>query len=88
MKMREVSRTEVCHRTNSDVSALTGRIDAALELLGSLLGVVQIQPNLVLPLLRTAGQVLTVEGVSMLHIKAIGADYSHGDSSACVLLEI
>lgn len=37
-----------------------------------LLGVVQLQANMVLPLLRTACQVLTVEGLDILHVKAVG----------------
>jgi hypothetical protein len=44
-----------------------------LELLGKLLGMVQLQANSVLPLLRAVGQVFTVEGLDILQIKSIGA---------------
>ena len=56
----------------AEVDALAGRLTVALELLAQLLGAVQLQPNLVLPLLRTVSQVLTVQGLSMLQVKAIG----------------
>lgn len=51
---------------------LAGRLDTALELLGKLLGVVQLQANSVLPLLRAAGQVLTADGLHILQIKSLG----------------
>ncbi len=51
---------------------LASRLESVLELLGKLLGVVQLQANLVLPLLRTACQVLTVEGLDILHVKSVG----------------
>jgi hypothetical protein len=54
------------------VGLLTGRLESVLELLGKLLGVVQLQPNMVLPLLRTACQILTVEDLHVLQIKSVG----------------
>ncbi|CAL8470720.1 g10262 [Coccomyxa elongata] len=54
------------------VDTLASRLESVLELLGKLLGVVQLQANMVLPLLRTACQVLTVEGLDILHVKSVG----------------
>ena len=54
------------------MDALAGRLTVALELLAQLLGAVQLQPNTVLPLLRTVSQILTVQDLQMLQVKAIG----------------
>lgn len=43
-----------------------------LQLLGTLMTVVQMQHNTLLPLLRVACQALTVEGLDLLQIKAAG----------------
>ncbi len=54
------------------MDTLASRLESVLELLGKLLGVVQLQANMVLPLLRTACQNLTVEGLDILHVKSVG----------------
>ena len=54
------------------VGALAGRLTVALELLAQLLAAVQLQASTVLPLLRTISQTLTVQGLEMLQVKAIG----------------
>ena len=56
----------------SEVAVLAGRLTVALELLAQLLGAVQLQASIVLPMLRTAAQTLTVQGLEMLQVKAIG----------------
>ena len=55
------------------VGVLAGRLAAALELAGALLGAVALQAGAVLPLLRTAAAVLTVDGLGTLQVKCIGA---------------
>lgn len=55
-----------------EVGVLAGRLTVALELLAQLLGAVQLQANIVLPLLRIVSQTLTVQGLEMLQVKAIG----------------
>ena len=54
------------------MDALAGRLTVALELLGQLLAAVQLQASTVLPLLRTINQTLTVQGLELLQVKAIG----------------
>lgn len=62
------------HRAPAVLGALTGRLAAALEPAGGLLGAVSLQPNSVLPLLRAACQALTVDGgLDTLQVKCIGA---------------
>jgi len=61
------------HRIPAVVEVLAGRLESVLELLGKLLGVVQLQASMVLPLLRTALQILTVKDLHLLQIKAVGA---------------
>ena len=56
------------------MEALAGRLTVALELVAQLLGSVQLQPSIVLPLLRTVSQTLTVSDLQMLQVKAIGVD--------------
>ena len=56
----------------SAVGALAGRLTVALELLAQLLAAVQLQASTVLPLLRTISQTLTVQGLELLQVKAIG----------------
>lgn len=55
------------------MGVLGGRLAAALELAGALLGAVALQPSAVLPLLRAAAQLLTVDGLATLQVKCIGA---------------
>ena len=54
------------------MGVLAGRLTVALELLAQLLGAVQLQASIVLPMLRTTAQTLTVRGLEMLQVKAIG----------------
>ena len=54
------------------MDVLAGRLTVALELLPQLLGAVQLQSSTVLLLLRTVSQVLTVQDLTMLQVKAIG----------------
>ena len=54
------------------MGALAGRLTVALELLAQLLAAVQLQPSTMLPLLRTISQTLTVQGLELLQVKAIG----------------
>ena len=54
------------------MGALAGRLTVALELLAQLLAAVQLQASIVLPLLRTISQTLTVQGLELLQVKAIG----------------
>ena len=61
---------------------MAGRLTVALELLAQLLGAVQLQPSIVLPLLRTVSQVLTVQNLEMLQVKAIGEILEHPNDCA------
>lgn len=61
-----------CSTIPAEVDALAGRLTVALELLAQLLGAVQLQPSIVIPLLRTVSQVLTVQGLNLLQVKALG----------------
>jgi hypothetical protein len=72
MQLSTLRRRDFLDRIPSIVNLLAGRLDTSLELLGKLLGVVQLQANSVLPLLRAASQVLTVEGLQVLQLKSIG----------------
>ncbi len=68
------------------VGMLAGRLESVVELLGKLLGVVQLQPNMVLPLLRTACQVLTVEDLHVLQIKSVGTQLLPSPDLLCSAL--
>lgn len=68
------------------VGMLAGRLESVVELLGKLLGVVQLQPNMVLPLLRTACQVLTVEDLHVLQIKSVGTQLLPSPALLCSAL--
>ena len=70
-----------CSSIPREVDALAGRLTVALELLAQLLGAVQLQPSTVLPLLRTVSQILTVQDLKMLQVKAIGVAPYHQQGS-------
>ena len=71
----------LCSSIPAGVDALAGRLTVALELLAQLLGAVQLQPNVVLPLLRTVSQILTVQDLQMLQVKAIGVTLTSSAAS-------
>jgi hypothetical protein len=60
-------------RVPEAVGILAGRLAAGLELAAALLGAVALQPSAVLPLLRAAAQLLTVDSLATLQVKCIGA---------------
>ena len=74
-----------CRSIPAEVGALAGRLTVALELLAQLLGAVQLQPSIVLPLLRAVSQVLTVQNLEMLQVKAIGEILCHPNDCAHLL---
>ena len=59
-------------RLSSAASALASRLEGALELLGQLIGTFRPPASVLLPVLRVAGQALTVQGLHLLQHKAAG----------------
>lgn len=53
-------------------ASLLGRMQAALQMLAQLLGCVRLQGNSLLPMLRVACQTLTVQGLEVLQLAAVG----------------
>lgn len=51
---------------------LLGRLETLLQLLGSLLGVVHLDAGILLSLIRTVAQALTIAHIDLLHLKAVG----------------
>jgi len=60
-------------RGRTAAEAVRGRVEAALDALGGLLAAVPLPAHVLGPLLRAAAQALTVEGLPVLQVKAVGA---------------
>lgn len=63
----------VCGRGRLAAEAVRGRVEVALEALGGLLAAVRLPAHALGPLLRACAQALTVDGLHVLQVKAVGA---------------
>ncbi len=54
------------------VEAVRGRVEVALEVLSGLLAAVRLPAHALGPLLRASAQALTIDGLPVLQVKAVG----------------
>ncbi|KAK9845361.1 hypothetical protein WJX81_004388 [Elliptochloris bilobata] len=72
------------------VEAVRGRVEVALEALGGLLAAVRLPAHALGPLLRASAQALTVDGLDVLQVKAVGllaAGFQHQSSHRAAQME-
>lgn len=63
----------LCGRGRLAGEAVRGRVEVALEAMGGLLAAVRLPAHALGPLLRACAQALTVDGLHVLQVKAVGA---------------
>ena len=70
--LHSLSNGSLACRMPEAATALAGRLESVLELLGQLLATFRPPANALLPVLRVAGQTLTLQGLQLLQMKATG----------------